>query len=90
MSTLDLQQDRKKLGERRVSHHDPNKQKKKKLKQTQDEEDPSKIEAEYMASLHSQQYEEIRTIPTGKYYNFRSPIVDKFDKNEHISKMNQD
>ena len=35
-----------------------------------------------VSSIHSPIYEEIRALPTGKYYNFRSPIVDKFDKNE--------
>lgn len=47
-----------------------------------------RIDASFVESAHSHLFEEIRSIPTGKYY--RSPIVDKFEKNAPIALMGKE
>ena len=55
---------------------------------TQDSIGQKRIDAAFVESAHSHMYEEIRTIPTGKYY--KSPVVDKFERGGPIANMGKE
>jgi len=48
-----------------------------------------KPDAAFVEGAHSPIYEEIRTLPTGKYYK-GSHVVDKFEKNKPICEMGKE